>query len=347
METPLARWLAVLRRERTDRVPMDYWATDEFTAKLKARLRVPTRKKLFERLHIDAVIKASPRYAGPSRCGGGDEFGRRYRKIDYGAGAYRECVHHPLAGFASVAEIERDYRWPSADWWDFSGIAADLRGWEDYPIRGGGSEPFLVYKDLRGSEQAMMDLIENPDMVHYALDKLFGLAYDVTARIYEAIPGRVLLSYVAEDLGGQTGLMMSARHIEEFLVPRMARMARLAHDAGVFVFHHDDGNCAPIVPRMIEIGIDVLNPLQWRCPGMERERLKAEFGPKVILHGGVDNQWTLPFGTTEDVRREVRDNLRILGAGGGYILAPCHNIQPITPVENVVAMYEEGARSSS
>ena len=86
----------------------------------------------------------------------------------------------------------------------------------------------------------------------------------------------------------------------------------------------------------------MLNPIQWRCEGMEREGLKADFGSKLVFHGAVDNQYTLPFGTPEEVRQEVADNLRILGDGGGYILAPCHNIQPVTPPENVVAMYEAG-----
>jgi uroporphyrinogen decarboxylase len=75
---------------------------------------------------------------------------------------------------------------------------------------------------------------------------------------------------------------------------------------------------------------------------MERETLKAQYGDRLIFHGGMDNQYTLPFGTVDEVRQEVRDNLRILGEGGGYILAPCHNIQPITPVENILALYEEG-----
>jgi uroporphyrinogen decarboxylase len=78
---------------------------------------------------------------------------------------------------------------------------------------------------------------------------------------------------------------------------------------------------------------------------MEREGLKADFGGALVFHGGVDNQFTLPFGSVDDVRREVLDNLRILGAGGGYILAPCHNIQPLTPPENVVAMYETSRRN--
>ena len=93
---------------------------------------------------------------------------------------------------------------------------------------------------------------------------------------------------------------------------------------------------------MIAAGIDVLNPIQWRCTGMERAGLKRDFGGKLIFHGGVDNQYTLPFGSVEEVRQEVIDNLRILGEGGGYILAPCHNIQAVSPPENVVAMYETG-----
>jgi len=97
-----------------------------------------------------------------------------------------------------------------------------------------------------------------------------------------------------------------------------------------------------VIPDLIAIGMDVLNPVQWRCAGMDRAGLKRDFGDQIIFHGGVDNQQTLPFGSVEDVRQEVRDNLRILGAGGGYILSPCHNIQNITPIENILAMYETG-----
>ena len=179
----------------------------------------------------------------------------------------------------------------------------------------------------------MVDLVENPEIVHYCLGKLFDLAYTNTLRIYEAIPGRVDISYVAEDIGGQDDLMFSPRHIRRFLFPGMKRMIDLVHSAGAYVFHHNDGNVTRILPDLIGPGIDVLNPIQWRCQGMEREGLKRDFGGRLVFHGGVDNQYTLPFGTVAEVRQEVRDNLRILGAGGGYILAPCHNIQPITPVE--------------
>jgi uroporphyrinogen decarboxylase len=185
-----------------------------------------------------------------------------------------------------------------------------------------------------------MDLIENPDIVHYCLDRLFDLAYTNTQRIYETLPGKVDLSYVAEDLGGQESLLFSPQHIHTFLLPRMKRMIHLAHDAGVFVFFHSDGAIHDIIPTMIDLGIDVLNPIQWRCQNMDRETPMKDFGSQLIFHGGVDNQHTLPFGTVDDVKREVRDNIEILNQQNRYILAPCHNIQAVSPPENIVAMYE-------
>ena len=340
--TPRERWLAILKRETPDRVPMDYWATGEATRKLMKFLGVPTREALLKRLHIDAPAAIGPRYVGPAIPKGANEFGCRHTTVDYGTGAYEEIVFSPLAQYNSVEEIEANYTWPSPDWYDYSDIPNQVKAAGERPIRGGGSEPFLTYKSLRGQELGMMDLVLNPEIAHYCLDKLFGLAYENTRRIYEQAGGRIMISYVAEDMGSQTSLLMSPAQIHEFLIPRMKRMIDLAHSAGIYVFYHSDGAVRPILPDMIEAGIDVLNPIQWRCPGMEREGLKCDFGDRLIFHGGVDNQYTLPFGTVEEVRREVIDNYSILGAGGGYILAPCHNIQAVSPPENIVAMYEAG-----
>ena len=187
-----------------------------------------------------------------------------------------------------------------------------------------------------------MDLLLNPEMVHYCLDKLFNLCYEDTRRIFEAIPNKVMITYVAEDFGSQETLMYSPQQIRTFFIPRMKKMMDLAHSAGAYVFHHSDGAVRKIIPDMIEAGIDVLNPIQWICQGMEREGLKKDFGDKIIFHGGVDNQYTLPFGSVEEVKKEVIDNIRILGKNGGYILAPCHNIQVVSPPENIVAMYDTG-----
>jgi uroporphyrinogen decarboxylase len=117
-------------------------------------------------------------------------------------------------------------------------------------------------------------------------------------------------------------------------------MADLARSHGIHVFYHTDGAARKAVPELIETtGIEILNPIQWRCPGMERESLVRDFGRRVIFHGAMDNQQTLPFGTPSDVRQEVLDNIRIF-SGARWICAPCHNLQPNTPTANIVAMYE-------
>jgi len=364
--TPIERWRAALRREAADRPPADYWATPEFSAKLVRHLGLSSRaerglvsdlslpladnnarpsdgftclRRALDQLGVDFVVKPVPRYSGPALEPDTDEFGCRHRPVAYPAGSYDETVSHPLAAFATPAEVEQSYRWPEPDWWDYSTIAQQVRGRENHPVQAGGSEPFMLYKDLRGDGQAYLDLALNPDMVHYCLDRLFDLACERTRRILAALPaGLFLTCYVAEDLGAQHGLLMSPAHIRTYLLPRMKRMVELAHAHGAYVFHHDDGAIAQILPDLVELGIDILNPVQWRVPGMDRQQLKDAWGERLVFHGAMDNQKTLPFGTVEDVRQEVADNLRILGPG--YVLAPCHNIQPITPVENVVAMYE-------
>ena len=339
--TPRERLQAVLSRRQPDRVPLHYRATPEATENLLRHLGC-SYEQMLQRLHIDQPVTVEPRYVGPVLPEHTDAYRVRYQDIDYGTGVYREAVGHPLAQFRSVEEIERSYTWPRPDWWDYAGIRDQANGNDHLPIRGGGSEPFLVYCYLRGQEQAFVDLALHPEIVHYCLGKLFDLAYESTRRIYEQIPGKVMLTTVAEDMGSQEGLIFSPAHVREFLLPGMKRMIDLAHEAGAFVLHHNDGSCRRMLPDLIALGIDMLDPVQWRCKGMEREALKRDFGDSIVFHGAMDNQYTLPFGKVEEVRQEVLDNLHILGQGGGYVLAPCHAMQSLTPPPNVVAMYETG-----
>lgn len=335
------RWLAVITGAVPDRVPMDYWATEESTVNLLKYLNC-TFDEMLAKLRIDIPLTVGGRYVGPPPKDGEDIWGIRYTNVSYGAGIYSESISSPLASYNSVEEIERNYRWPSPDDWDYSHLPNIVKGIEDRPIRGGGSEPFLIYKKLRGDIQAFIDLVENPDIVDYCLDKLFELAYQDTLRIFETIPGKVQITYVAEDLGAQESLMYSPAQIRSFFLLRMKRIMDLTKQHGSHVFTHSDGAIREIIPDLIDIGMEVLNPIQWRCKGMDREGLKRDFGGKIAFHGAMDNQYTLPFGSVEEVRQEVQDNIRILGAGGGYILAPCHNIQAVSPPENIVAIYEAG-----
>ncbi len=340
--TPRERWLAVLNREPFDRFPLDYRATPEVTRALIEYMEAESWAEARDRLHIDPVIGVGGRYVGPEFDRDSSPFGIGYADVDYGTGTYREAVYHPLAEYNSVEEIEKNYEWPNPDWWAYDHIPQVIEEHPGWVIQGGHYEEFATYKDLRGVQQGYLDHIENPEILHYCMGKLADLAYARFERIFDQAAGDVVWSWVAEDFGTQEGLLLSLEHIREFHLPHMKRMIDICHDAGAFVFHHSDGAVRPNIPQMIEAGIDVLDPVQWRCNGMDREGLKRDFGDDLVFHGAMDNQQTVPFGTVEDVRQEVRDNFRILGDGGGYILGPCHNIQPVTPMENIVAIYETG-----
>ena len=175
--TSRERWLAVLRRETPDRIPMDYWATPETTRKLLKHLGCSTEEEMFQQLGIDRPFIVKPAYHGPPVPPGYDMYGCGYQEVDYGTGFYPECVYHPLAQYGTVEEIEARYTWPSPDWFDYAALKEQVRGHEHRPIQGGGSEPFLKYAEMRGLEQSYIDLVENPELVTYCLDRLFNFSY--------------------------------------------------------------------------------------------------------------------------------------------------------------------------
>ncbi len=338
--SPRERWEAVLSRKQPDRIPFDWWGTNEVEEKIKTFLKLDDMWDVYKKFHIDKLITVEPDYVGPNLAPGTDWFGCKYLGVPYGRGEYEECVYHPLAQYETIKEIEENYIWPAPDWFDYKTIPDKLSGMEGYPAKGPTSEPFYIYKYLRGDEQAFRDLILNPELVEYILEKLFDYEYTRIYRTLETIPGKLTCNMVAEDLGTQASLMYSLKHIEKYFFPRMKKLMHLLHQDNVYVMTHSDGAVRDAIPGLIECGMDVLNPVQWRCTGMEREELKTDFGNQIVFYGGMDNQKTMPFGTVDDVRNEVVDNLNILGRGGGYILAPCHNLQSVSPVENIIAMYE-------
>jgi uroporphyrinogen decarboxylase len=344
--TPRERWQAVLSGGIPDRIPRDYWATDEVTARLLRDLGCATERELYERLGIDKCVRLAPmhRQTGEDNWHIQSQYrawhiGTKVVSYGEGMGSYEETVHCPLADAASVDEVER-FDWPEPNDWNLDGMRAQCEEWKDYPIVGGCYEPFYLYCRLRGMEQALEDLVANPGIAEAILERIHWIHESLIRRILEAVGDRVDLIYIAEDLGTQESLLMSPHTFRKFLKPRLARMIDLAHSFGKKVFHHDDGAIRPLIPDLIEIGIDVLNPIQWRCRGMEREALARDFGRWLIFHGGIDNQQTLPFGTAVQVKQEVAANIAIFGTCRGYIAAPCHNIQANTPTENIMALYE-------
>jgi uroporphyrinogen decarboxylase len=272
-------------------------------------------------------------------------WGIHIRPVAYETGVYHEQSFYPLAHAESIDDLEA-YRWPCADWFDYSRMrAAAEREHETRAVQCGYMVPFFLHNKLRGFEESLADVLERPGFTHHLLTRLSDFLYDHHRRMFEACDGLIDVAQVTDDLGGQTGPLMSLEVYREFYAPHHKRFIDLCHEFGISVLHHNDGGIRMFLPDLVEMGIDILNPVQWRCPGMDMAGLKRDFGGRICFHGAVDNQEVLPFGSTDDVRAEVRHCIDSLASDGtGYILAPCHNIQPNTPVENIMAMYDE-ARS--
>jgi uroporphyrinogen decarboxylase len=339
--TPRQRWLALLAGKAADRIPTDYQATQEVTARLLEDLDCANEEALYRKLHIDARKSVEPRWIRPP---GGDPeadlWGVRYRRVDYGTGVYSEPVFHPLAEVESIEQVHA-HRWPDTDEFDYGPVAEAVEADDGYrPIHAGHYEPFMLYGYLRGLQRALEDLALRPKLADAVLGRITDFYNEHHRRIFEAGGGRIDLTWVAEDLGTQTGPLMSPATYRRFLLPGQIKMAELARSYGVHVMYHTDGAARVFLPDLIDrVGIEVLNPIQWRCPGMEREALVADFGDRVIFHGSIDNQQTLAFGSVGDVIEEVRQSVAIY-VPARWICAPCHNIQPVSPTENVVALYE-------
>lgn len=354
--TPRERVLAAISHEKVDRVPCDFWGTPEVITMLKKHLGVSEELELWEKLGIDKIVDLTPYhtlgvplppffYRGPRREQNQDMWGVSYIPQEYNGGVYWEINYNPLASIDTVEEVENNYTFPKVDWFDFSYFSFLFRGqvvkYRYYAIKCGYISPLYVYLNLRGMEKGLTDFVANREYAHYVLRRICDFLYSFHEKLFEAGRGVIDIAEVTDDFGMQTGLLISPSIFEEFFQPYYRRFIRLLKDFGIRIFHHDDGAISPLIPRLVELGIEVLNPIQWKLPGMDPKALKNDFGKVLCFHGGVDNQETLPFGNATDVEREVMYLLEALAADGtGYILAPCHNIQPITPLENIVTMYK-------
>ena len=340
--------LALEHRE-TDRVPI---------AMVCAGLNKPARLALERYLQrergttVDAYLEplidirtVSPPYVGPPLPADTDVWGVRRKPVSYGAGEYNEICHYPLAHAQTTADLDA-HPWPQPDWFNYSslpGRVAELRAHGDHCLMAMNGNIFETSWYMRGLETFMMDFALKPELVHAILSRVTDYYVEHFGRLLSAVPGEVDLVFTADDIGGQEGLLMSLRTWEEFIKPYHVRLNRTIHEHGARVIYHSDGAIMEAVPGLIDMGVDVLQALQFDARGMDPALLKERHGDVLCFEGGVSVQSTLPFGTPDDVRNEVRHLIRTLGRGGGYILGPSHAIQAGTPPENVVAMFDTAA----
>lgn len=268
-----------------------------------------------------------------------DEWGLRQKKV----GHYAVMVAHPLAE-AHEADLGR-FAWPDPfDPARVAGLAEQARQLyeqSDYALVAhlpGGVFETALY--LRGFAAFLGDLKRNKRFADRLLHKVFEVICGQYEVMLNAVGPYVQMVETADDLGIQTGPMLSPALYRELIKPLHRQLfAEIKARTSAKIFMHTCGGVRPFIEDLIEIGLDVLNPIQPHAAGMDPSALKRDFGARLCFHGGIDEQRTLPRGAPEEVRANVRRVLEILSPGGGYILAPAHNFQPDTPPENIVAMY--------
>jgi uroporphyrinogen decarboxylase len=334
---------AALRREPVDRVPIFMWYHPDTARRLGRLLEIPPGR-VAEAMGDDvrqAWVGNNYAMEGITheREGQGhvDAWGIEWVKV----AAFNQIRRFPLQQ-ANRDEIF-SYQYP------YDHIDTMMSNMEPV-VSDGSADTFWIGCDvapvqfemvfrLRGMGNALLDMIDDPELS----DRMLRQAASFAVRISEVACERFPLDwlFVGDDVGGQRGMIMSPSMWREMIRPHLARVFDVGRSNGVWVAYHSCGSIRPIISDLIEMGVQVLNPIQCHCPGMEALELKKEFGRDLAFMGGVDTQWLLPNGTADEVRRETARLIEGMTAdGGSYILAASHTVPPETPDENIFAMYE-------
>ncbi len=368
--TPRQRVAMALAHEETDRVPIDlggvvtgihrdaynrlkeHWGIEEETVlhDFKQQLARPCEEVL-TRLGVDTRYVDSGGRSGDSLEVRETEDSYLYTdawdiewRMPKDLPLYFDMVNNPMAEW-TVADIEA-YQVPAAAGAEglahLEATARELHENMEYAVVLFGPSSFFEFAwYLRKFEIFLVDMVVNEAFVNALLDKLLAshLAYweahlDVVAEYLDVVQ-------VADDLGHQGGPMMSLELFDKYVHPRQKEVIsyiKSRTDAPIVI--HSCGSIRQFIPRLIENGIDAINPVQVSAADMNPAELKAEFGDRMAFWGGIDTQQILPHGTPEEVAAETRRIIDVLGEGGGYVLNSVHNIQADVPPENVIAMFE-------
>jgi len=365
------RVIMALHHEAPDRCPMQVSFTPEFAERLRADLQsraaspahtgphsarlgghnphgggntYELERAIGEDMLLTSVGWANSYYQSPQSYT--DEWGIGWKSIEYstpyGPGRYTEICHHPLADDPSIAgytgpDPGRPELYKEADW-----VIREFK--DEYWIVGVTvTTIFETAWALRGYERLLSDMALNPAAADEILDIPFRFHRAAARRLVEM---GVDMIWMGDDVGAQQAMLISPKMWRRYLKPRMADFIATLKTVNpqVKVAYHSDGNITPIIPDLIEVGVDVLNPIQPAC--MDPVRLKQEFGDHLCFWGSIDEQHTLPFGRPSDVRAEVLQRLQTLGKGGGLILGPTHHVQLDTPLENFWAMIDTISQTS-
>lgn len=346
--TPYQRVAEALAHRESEELPFTwgFGPTPESAAELRAALKPKGFDWDLLREAVEDVVWLHPEWAGaplpePHYM---TIWGIRTRRAEYGTGGYDEVEHAPLADADSIDQIA-SYPWPSADDFDYTCLKRQWREKDpegEKAIRVSGGNPLEIYTWMTGMEEAMINLATNPELVTAALKKINRFFMDRLERTIAALDRPVRIVQCADDLGSQTGLLISRSMYRELVQPihreLFAHAHRTAPEAKVFM--HSDGAVFDILPDVIEAGVDGLEAVQVDAAGMAPHRLKETYGSSLCFQGAISVQTLLPHGSTNEVRLVCRETSDVMRVGGGWLAAPTHAIQVGTPADNILAMLE-------
>jgi uroporphyrinogen decarboxylase len=351
------RVLMALYHEEPDRCPMQVSFTPEFASRLRQDLTLTDadfhnphgggntyviERTLDEDMLLTSVGWANSYYATDTYSEDGltytDEWGVTWRNHPYqtkfGTGHYTEIVGHPLANEAAIDSYQPPDPHRPELYVEAERVVNEYK--DEYWIVGVTvTTIFETAWALRGYEQTLIDFALDPDLNDRLFDIPFNYHLTAAKRLVEL---GVDMIWTGDDVGAQQMMLIAPetwrKHLKPLLAEFFAELKRV--NPAVKVAYHSDGNIESIIPDLIEIGLDVLNPVQPQS--MDPARIKREYGNKLCFWGSVDEQYTLPYGTAAEVEAEVMTRLRTLGQNGGLILGPTHHVQLDTPLENFWAM---------
>ena len=246
---------------------------------------------------------------------------------------------YPMEALREVSELDA---WPFPDYFSdyrYEGLEQEARAWHDkgYFVLGHVGHIFETAWYMRSMEQLFIDFAVNRPFAERLLEEITERQLCKAVRFAE---GGVDAILIGDDIGTQKGMLMSPKTWRTWFKHRWARViaAAKAVRPDLLVAYHSDGDISAVIPELADIGIDVLNPVQPEC--LDVAEVKRLYGERLAFFGGMGIQTTMPFGTPDDVRAEVKRLIETLGAGGGYLIAPTHTLEPEVPWENIIAFFE-------
>lgn len=338
------RFKACMKRKHLDRLPIKHHAVQEIDDRLMKFFGVDDKETLLERLNDDFRY-IEPIYCGPDFGNISSEHGILSAVVwQKGVCRGREGQSKPFALMEEADELKEMPR-VSNDWFDYSTIALQCEEKKDYARIFGYCELDFIngMTALRGEEQTLIDIALCNKLFLKMIENKYEFVYEHIRRALEAANGGIDIVHFGEDLGSQRNILISVDTFKKIFQGYYRELFNLVHKYGAVTMLHCCGSVRKMIPTLIDTGLDILDVIQTRACGMDIEGLASDFGKDITFCGSMCVQELLPFGSVEEVRRQVEIR-RKLFENGGLIIGPSHLIQKDAKIENILAMYEEAAK---